>query len=118
MNIEIRTDKNIKNSERLISYIRTSLNEKFQRHGEKITHFSVHISDENAAKGGEEDLRCMIEARPAGIKPVAVSHKATNIDAAIHGAVVRLKHSLDHIFEKKKNPRVPKPVLEAVESSI
>lgn len=105
MNIEIRTDKNIKNSERLINYVREELLEKFQRYGEKITHFSVHLSDENAAKGGDDDLRCMIEARPAGLKPVAVSHKASNIDAAIHGALDRLKRSLEHLFEKKDHPR-------------
>ncbi|MBF7688241.1 HPF/RaiA family ribosome-associated protein [Acinetobacter rathckeae] len=110
MNIEIRTDKNIKNSERLISYVQTEISDKFQRHGEKITHFSVHLSDENAAKGGENDLRCMIEARPAGLKPVAVSHKASTIDTAIHGAVERLKHSLEHLFEKQKNPRDQKPL--------
>lgn len=115
MNIEIRTDKNIQNSERLIDYVRTELSAKFQRYGEKITHFSVHLSDENAAKGGNDDLRCMIEARPAGFKPVAVAHKAGNIDASIHGAIERLKHSLEHLFEKKEQPRTAKasfPVLE------
>ena len=42
MNIEIRTDKNIQNNDRLISYVRAELNEEFQRHSERITHFSVH----------------------------------------------------------------------------
>ena len=39
MNIEIRTDKNIQNSDRLISYVREELNNEFQRHSERITHF-------------------------------------------------------------------------------
>lgn len=39
MNIEIRTDKNIQNSERLISYVRAELNQEFERHNERITHF-------------------------------------------------------------------------------
>ncbi|MBL8320898.1 MAG: HPF/RaiA family ribosome-associated protein, partial [Acinetobacter sp.] len=47
MNIEIRTDKNIQNSDRLIEYVRAELNQEFQRHSERITHFSVHFSDEN-----------------------------------------------------------------------
>ena len=51
MNIEIRTDKNIQNSERLITYVRAELNAEFQRHSERITHFSVHLSDENGPKG-------------------------------------------------------------------
>lgn len=105
MNIEIRTDKNIQNSERLIGYVREELTTEFQRHTEKITHFSVHLSDANAHKGGADDIQCMIEARPAGLKPVVVNHKGHNIDTAIHGAIDRLKRSLEHVFEKKENPR-------------
>jgi hypothetical protein len=43
----------------------------------------------------------MIEARPAGMKPLAVTHKAANIDASIHGAIDKLKRSLEHLYEKK-----------------
>ena len=105
MNIEIRTDKNIQGSERLISYIRSELTQEFQRYSERITHFSVHISDENGEKTGDHDKRCMIEARPAGLKPVAVTNKAANIDASIHGAIDKLKRSLEHLYEKKEQHR-------------
>ncbi|MEB3753137.1 HPF/RaiA family ribosome-associated protein [Acinetobacter sp. MD2(2019)] len=105
MNIEIRTDKNIQNSERLISYISTELSNEFQRLSEKITHISVHLSDENGAKKADDDLRCLIEARPAGLKTVVVSHRAGNIDAAVHGAIDRLKRGLEHVFEKKDHAR-------------
>ncbi|KAB0628459.1 HPF/RaiA family ribosome-associated protein [Acinetobacter gandensis] len=109
MNIEIRTDKNIPNSDRLITYVRAELNEEFQRHSERITHFSVHLSDENGDKGGSDDIKCMIEARPAGLKPVVVNHRGHNVDTAIHGAIDRLKRSLEHLFEKKENPRSTQP---------
>ncbi len=109
MNIEIRTDKNIHNSERLITYVRAELTQEFQRHSERITHFSVHFSDENGDKGGDKDIHCMIEARPSGLKPVAVHHKAGNIDASIHGAIEKLKRSLEHTFEKKEHPRGGQP---------
>lgn len=105
MNIELRTDKHIQNSERLIDYVREELNQEFQRHSERITHFSVHLSDENGAKGGDDDIRCMIEARPAGLKPVVVNHRAHNVDTAIRGAIDRLKRSLEHVIEKKDNVR-------------
>lgn len=105
MNIEIRTDKNIHGSERLISYIRAELKQEFQRYSERITHFLVHISDENGEKSGDNDKRCMIEARPAGLKPVAVTHKAATVDASIHGAIDKLKRSLEHLYEKKDHHR-------------
>ena len=42
----------------------------------------------------------MIEARPSGLKPVAVKHKAPSVDLAIHGAIDKLKRSLEHLIEK------------------
>ena len=105
MNIELRTDNHIQNSDRLITYVREELNQEFQRHSERITHFSVHLSDENGAKGGDDDIRCMIEARPAGLKPVVVNHRGHNVYTAIHGAIDRLKRSLEHVIEKKDNVR-------------
>lgn len=109
MNIEIRTDKNITNSDRLIDYVRTELKQEFQRYSEKITHFEVHLSDTNGDKGGEEDKRCMIEARLSGVKPLAVSHKADNIDQAIHGAIDKLQRSIEHSFAKREPHRGERP---------
>jgi hypothetical protein len=34
-----------------------------------------------------------------------VNHRGHNIDTAIHGAIDRLKRSLEHVIEKKENPR-------------
>lgn len=110
MNIEIRTDNHINNSERLIDYVRGELQQKFQRYSEKITHFEVHLSDLNADKGGDEDKRCMIEARAAGFKPVAVTNKAANIDQAFNGAVNKLQRSLEHTFAKQEGAtHTPRP---------
>ena len=101
MNIEIRTDKNIHNSERLITYVRAELTQEFQRHSERITHFRFILVMKMGTKVVTKDIHCMIEARPSGLKPVAVHHKAGNIDASIHGAIEKLKRSLEHTFEKK-----------------
>lgn len=109
MNIEIRTDKNINNSDRLIDYVRTEIKQQFQRYSEKITHFEVHLSDTNGDKGGIEDKRCMIEARVSSIKPIAVTHKADNIDQAIHGAIEKLERSIEHAFAKREPQRGAKP---------
>ena len=109
MNIEIRTDKNINSSERLIDYVRSELKNEFQRFSEKITHFEVHLSDINGDKGGEEDKRCMIEARPAGLKPVVINHKANDIDAAINGAIDKLKRAIEHTMSKHEPARGVKP---------
>ena len=61
MNIEVRTDKHIENTAKLADYVRGLLTQKFNRYSEKLTHFEVHFSDENADKGGDRDKRCAIE---------------------------------------------------------
>lgn len=42
----------------------------------------------------------MIEARVAGLKPVAVEHHADTIEKAVSGATDRIKHALEHTFGK------------------
>ena len=74
-----------------------------------IAHFEVRLSDVNGDRGGELDKRCMIEARPAGFKPVAVTHKADNIDLAIHGAIDKLKRTMEHSFAKTDHGRGARP---------
>lgn len=106
MNIEIRTDKHIQSGERLINYVQSEINQQFQRYSEKITHFSVYLKDENGdKKTGQDDIQCTIEARPAGLNPIAVSHRANNIDTAINSAIDKLKRSLEHAFEKQNKQR-------------
>jgi hypothetical protein len=56
----------------------------------------VHLSDENSdKKSGVDDMRCLLEARLAGLQPIAVSHEAATLQGAVHGAAEKLKRSLD-----------------------
>jgi hypothetical protein len=65
-----------------------------------LTRVEVHISDENAAKSGQHDKRCMMEARPANQKPMAVTHEAATVDAACIGAAKKLRNMLETHFGK------------------
>jgi hypothetical protein len=61
------------------------------------------LGDENANKSGEADKRCMLEARPAGQQPVAVTHYAVThyaatLEDAISGAAQKLNNLLDSKF--------------------
>ena len=46
-----------------------------------------------------------MEARPAGLKPVAVSRVAATVDLAIDGAVERLERLLDGTFGRLETPK-------------
>lgn len=100
MNIEVRTDNHIEGSAKMIDYVRAQLSSEFSRYSERLTHLEVHFSDENAAKGGDQDKRCAIEAHAAGLKPLGVSHKASNIDLALDGAIEKLHHMFEHTIER------------------
>lgn len=64
----------------------------------QITRVQVHLSDVNGAKVGVNDKRCVLEARPAGLDPVAANHHASTIELAINGATERLASKLVSIF--------------------
>jgi ribosome-associated translation inhibitor RaiA len=113
MHIEVRTDNHIEGTAKMIDYIRAQLSSEFSRYSEKLTHLEVHFSDINGDKGGDDDKRCMIEARASGLHPIAVTHKAGNIDHAFDGAIEKLHHSFEHAFAKLHGSRhVPKPAWE------
>ncbi|MDG2112255.1 MAG: hypothetical protein P8N02_06540 [Actinomycetota bacterium] len=56
------------------------------------------MGDENATKKGGDDKRCMLEARPAGQPPVAVTNHASTLDQACSGALQKLQNLLEHRF--------------------
>jgi ribosome-associated translation inhibitor RaiA len=45
-------------------------------------------------------MRCLLEARLAGLQPVTVSHQAATMEQAVDGAVDKLKRSLDSTLER------------------
>ena len=98
MKIQINTDDNIEGGNEFFRNV-TALVESVLGHlAEHLTRVEVHLSDENSEKGGSRDKRCMMEARPEGHQPIAVTHAAETIDLAIDGAALKLKKNLDHAF--------------------
>lgn len=65
------------------------------RFAQHLTRVEVHLADLNAGKGGPADKRCMIEARPTSHHPVAVTHEAATIPAALDGAIEKARRALD-----------------------
>lgn len=100
MLVEINTDKHIEGTERVNAYFEETLRNALQRYEDRITRLEVMLGDENNGKGADHDIRCMLEARIAGIKPIAVVHHADTVEKAVSGATERLKHSLEHTFGK------------------
>ena len=95
MQIQIRTDHNIEGEEAMAAETTAVLEQALRRFSEHITRVEVHLSDENGAKNGQQDQRCMLEARLEGRQPVAVTEHAATLEQAVHGAAHKLAHLLD-----------------------
>lgn len=97
MQIQLNTDHNINGDERLGSLVAGVVEEKLDRFANQVTRVEVHLKDANSQKGGSDDKHCTMEARVAGLKPVAVTHNAPNVNQAYEGAAAKLARSLDSI---------------------
>lgn len=102
MKIQFNTDKNIEGLERLETYFAADLEKSLVRFEDKVTRIEVHLSDENSDKGGVDDKRCVIEARPAKMQPIAVTAYADSVEKAFFLASDKIKNALRTAFEKQK----------------
>lgn len=103
MKILFNTDKNVIGSEAIRSSMAAVISEDLRRFDDNITRLEVHLSDENGNKRGQNDKRCVIEARLQGMHPIAVTNHADSPELAVTGAVDKLKSSIDKIKGRLKN---------------
>jgi ribosome-associated translation inhibitor RaiA len=100
MQIQINTDSNIEGREELASHVKGVVESALQRFSDRITRVEVHLSDQNAHKSGQDDKRCMMEARIEGRQPTSVTHTAATLDQAIDGSAEKLKRSIESTLER------------------
>ncbi len=106
MKIQLNTDVHIEGTERLAAHVTTTVEKVLEHFKEHVTRVEVHLSDENGAKTGPRDHRCMMEARLEGRQPVAVTEHAATLDQAINGAVHKLERLLESTFGRLQSSRV------------
>lgn len=96
MQIQVNTDRNIEGHEALAAQIRGVVESALSRHEDFITRVEVHLSDENSnKKGGNDDIRCMMEARLGGRQPAAITHQAATVEQAVDGAADTLTRLIE-----------------------
>lgn len=99
MHIEINY-RDGKSSDALDSEIRQSLRASLDRFEDRITRLEVHLGDENAQKEGPRDKRCMIEARPKGLDPIAIEAHGEDYYMTVHDAAGKMSRALETRFGK------------------
>lgn len=100
MTIQINTDKTISGSEKHSAVFTSMLEDELSRFSESVTRVEMHLSDENGKKAGQDDIRCLLEARLQGRLPIAVTNFANTTEEALKGAIDKLKTSLDRALSR------------------
>lgn len=96
MQVQVNTDHNIEGHEALTTRVRGVVENALSRVRDHITRVEVHLSDENGDKSGNNDMRCVMEARLEGRQPVAVTDQAETLDdQAVDGAAHKLARLIE-----------------------
>jgi ribosome-associated translation inhibitor RaiA len=103
MTIQLNADKNLNVHEAFGTKLDDLLTDELSRFSEHITRLEVHLSDENGGKDGQNDKRCMIEARLEGRQPIVVTANAHIHEQSVAAATDKLKNSLNTIVGRLRN---------------
>ena len=99
MLVQLNTDANIQGTEALAQEVEAAVQGSLEHLSQHITRVEVHLADVNSdAKTGPSAIRCLLEARPTGHQPVAVSHQAATRTEAVNGAAGKLKRALEKLL--------------------
>lgn len=96
MVIQVNTDKNIAGGGELPRQVEAVVEAALGRFGDRITRVEVYLTDESSSqKSRPDDKRCVMEARLAGLQPIAVSHQGASLEQAYDGAADKLEKTID-----------------------
>ena len=101
MQFQFNTDSHIQGDDRLAEVAETVVTGALGHLTARLTRIEVHLADVNSAtKGGPDDIRCTIEARPEGMQPQTVTHHDADVEAALRGGSRKIRALLDTEFGK------------------
>lgn len=106
MQVQVNTDHHIKGHEALATSVRATVESAPSRFSDHITRVDVHLSDENGDKRGQNDKRCVMEARLEGHQPVAVTCQAATVDGAVDGAAGELTRLIEKTLGRLHDQRI------------
>jgi ribosomal subunit interface protein len=82
-------------------FVNQRVEKELAHYTDRLTRVEVHLHDDNgAAKHAANDKRVTMEARPRGLKPLAVEHAGDNLQVAISEAASKLQRALRRSFER------------------
>lgn len=89
----------VQSSATLNERVNSELESTLKLFKDRITRVEVHLRDDNGPKSGV-DKRCLLEARLAGLDPLAVESRGSDLYAAITDAAKKLERAIRHKVER------------------
>lgn len=104
MLIQVQTDRNIEGRDDLTEKVEASVRDALDRYADRVTRVQVHLGDENSdKKAGDNDKRCTIEVRLAGLQPIAVRDLAPTVEQALDGAIDKLIRAAETTIGRERD---------------
>jgi hypothetical protein len=101
MQVIVNTDSNIDGTERIAGELETMVEDSLSRYSERLTRVEVHLSDASVGRSGRDDIKCTLEARPAGTGPLVVTENANSVEDALTSALHKMRSLLETHFGKR-----------------
>ncbi|MGE3181567.1 MAG: HPF/RaiA family ribosome-associated protein [Phycisphaerae bacterium] len=106
MQININSDNHIDMDERTLLFWQDEIGTALNRFESWVTRLEVHLTDENSeAKGGDDDIRCLIEARPKSHQPVSVDVRAATVEQALKEGIRTIERRLGSMADKSRTEK-------------
>lgn len=105
MQFQFNADSSVMGTADVARRIEAQVRRKLDRFADRLTRLEVHVSDVNGRKHGADDKHCTIEARPRGSRPIGVTGKAADLDAAARIAASTMAEPLERVLGKASRHR-------------
>lgn len=103
MHVQLTTDNHVDGGEGLQRHVESVVGDTLERFGARVTRVDVHVGDANGRKAGSE--WCSMEAKLAGLQPIAVKVEAATLNKAIDEAAEKLLRAIDRTVGRKEDPK-------------
>ena len=103
MQVIINSDNQVDLQEGFIQHWQGEITQSLQRFSDWLTRVEVHLTDENSkSKEGVDQIRCLLEARPANRQPVSVEVRAESAEHALAEGIQTLNRRLGTLQDKAR----------------
>ncbi|MFN3619017.1 HPF/RaiA family ribosome-associated protein [Sphingorhabdus sp.] len=101
MQFQFNSDNQITGDQDTAQLAESIVRSRLGRLETRLTRIELHVSDVNGPRGGQNDKRCLIEARPNGMDPISATDQGETVEAAITGAADKLLTVFDRLVGRQ-----------------